>query len=254
MSLLADAHGEILLREVHQYIRWRTWEEGLDFTRMAKSHKPSLAKRGHNNPPEPTEGYLVGYARVSTPDQSLQMQIDALKKVGVLDDNVHTDVASGVKDKRPGLENALKDCRPGDTFVAWKLDRVGRSLLHLITLFTDLENRGIKFRSLTEGIDTGTPGGRLIMHVMASLAQFERDLIVERTKAGIRAKIARGEKHGLGQRFKRPEAEALFRQGLDGVQVAKRLKVSKSAIYHAYPRDVREALMAEATVKKLKRK
>lgn len=190
-------------------------------------------------------GYLIGYARVSTGDQDPQMQIDALSKAGCDPMHIHVETVSGVKKQRPMLERALKDCRRGDTFVVWKLDRMGRSLLDLITKLAELERRGIAFRSLTEGIDTATPGGRLIMHVMASLAQFERDLIVERTRAGIRAKIERGERHGAEPTFDHDAARQAFRRGLDSAEVARHVGVTRARIYQLFPKAVRDALRLE---------
>lgn len=212
-------------------------------------------KRTHPAPkhqaPEP-EGYLIGYARVSTADQDPQMQIDALRKAGCHSQHIHVETISGVKAQRPMLERALKDARRGDTFVVWKLDRMGRSILDLITKLAELEKRGIAFRSLTEGIDTSTPGGRLIMHVMASLAQFERDLIVERTRAGIRAKKERGERHGAEPTFDHEKARQGFRNGLDSDGVARLVGVTRSRIYQLFPKALRDTLKLEG--EKLNRK
>ena len=139
---------------------------------------------------------LIGYARVSTPEQSLDLQRDALLAAGCDPQHLYTDVASGAKAERPGLEAALHYLRAGDTLVVWKLDRLGRSLTHLIETVHALEARGIGFKSLQESIDTTTPGGKLIFHVFAALAEFERDLIGERTKAGLTAARARGRTGG----------------------------------------------------------
>ncbi len=137
---------------------------------------------------------LVGYARVSTNDQNLDLQKDALQTAGC--ERLFTDTASGAKTERPGLTEALKQCRSGDTLVVWKLDRLGRSLPHLVDTVRDLLARGIGFKSLQENIDTTTSGGKLIFHLFASLAEFERDLIRERTNAGLSAARARGRKGG----------------------------------------------------------
>jgi DNA invertase Pin-like site-specific DNA recombinase len=126
---------------------------------------------------------LIGYARVSTHEQNLDLQEDALKAAGCT--KVYTDKTSGTKAERPGLERALADVRPGDSLVVWKLDRLGRSLKHLIETVTDLSNRGVGFRSLQEAIDTTTSGGKLIFHVFGALAEFERDIIRERTRASL---------------------------------------------------------------------
>lgn len=212
-----------------------------------KSSKPAA-----KDDDEPT-GFMVGYARVSTADQDPAMQVQALQRAGCHTQHIHVETASGVKAKRPMLERCLKDCRRGDTLVVWKLDRLGRSLLDLITKLQDLERRGVAFRSLTEGIDTATPGGRLIMHVMASLAQFERDLIVERTRAGIRAKKERGEHHGGKPTFNHEKARQGFRDGLDGAEVAKLVGVSKSRIYQLFPQMERDALRIEGERQRRKR-
>ena len=132
----------------------------------------------------------VGYARVSTHDQHLVMQHDALKSVGCED--IYSDIASGAKTDRPGLEQAISFLREGDVLVVWKLDRLGRSLQHLIQTIQSLNNRGIGFKSLQENIDTTTSGGKLVFHFFSALAEFERDLIRDRTNAGLKAARARG--------------------------------------------------------------
>src|SRR5437763_7534798 len=139
-------------------------------------------------------GMLVGYARVSTGDQNLDLQKDALRKAGC--EKLFTDVASGAQDDRAGLAEAIAFLRPGDTLVVWKLDRLGRSLRHLIETITALQARKVGFRSLQESIDTTTSGGELIFHVFGALAEFERDLIRERTRAGLQAARARGRQGG----------------------------------------------------------
>lgn len=137
---------------------------------------------------------LIGYARVSTQAQDLALQLDALEDVGC--DRVFTEKVSGVKADRPELEAALAYLREGDTLVVWKLDRLGRSVQHLVNTVVDLEQRGVGFRSLTQGIDTTTPAGRLVFNIFAALAEFERDLITERTMAGLAAARARGRTGG----------------------------------------------------------
>jgi DNA invertase Pin-like site-specific DNA recombinase len=139
----------------------------------------------------------IGYARVSTADQTLSLQHDALTAAKCAP--IYTDTMSGTTDRRPGLEQALSHLRAGDTLVVWRLDRLGRSLKHLIETIHDLEQRGVGFRSLTENIDTTTPGGKLIFHIFGSLAEFERALIIERTQAGLVAARARGRKGGRPQ-------------------------------------------------------
>jgi len=136
----------------------------------------------------------IGYARVSTSDQNLNLQQDALQAAGC--ERLFTDVVSGARVERPGLTGALTECRPGDTLVVWKLDRLGRSLPHLVETVGALATRGVGFHSLQEHIDTTTSGGKLIFHIFASLAEFERDLIRERTNAGLAAARARGRTGG----------------------------------------------------------
>ncbi|MCD8499979.1 MAG: recombinase family protein [Gammaproteobacteria bacterium] len=137
---------------------------------------------------------LVGYARVSTEDQHLYMQEDALKTMGCTE--IFNDIASGANTARPGLEKALAYLREGDTLVVWKLDRLGRSLSHLIQIIQSLSEKNIGFKSVRESIDTTTSGGKLVFHMFSSLAEFERDLIIERTRAGLKAARARGRMGG----------------------------------------------------------
>src|SRR3954454_12880401 len=133
---------------------------------------------------------LIGYARVSTLDQTLALQQDALTAVGC--EHIYTDTVSGSVTDRPGLRLALSHLRTGDTLVVWRLDRLGRSLAHLIDTIRDLQQRGVGFRSVQEQIDNTTSGGKLVFHVFGALAEFERDLIRERTHAGLAAARARG--------------------------------------------------------------
>ena len=137
---------------------------------------------------------LIGYARVSTLEQRLDLQQDALRAAGC--ERVFTDTASGTKTERPGLAAALEACRAGDILVVWKLDRLGRSLAHLVESVQALAARSVGFRSLQEQLDTTTSGGKLIFHLFAALAEFERDLIRERTNAGLAAARARGRTGG----------------------------------------------------------
>lgn len=133
---------------------------------------------------------LIGYARVSTQDQTLDLQTDALSRAGC--EKVFTDVTSGAKAERPGLQDAMTHLRAGDTLVVWRLDRLGRTLKHLIATVTDLSEQGIGFKSLQENMDTTTSGGKLIFHIFGALAEFEREVIRERTSAGIQAARLRG--------------------------------------------------------------
>jgi DNA invertase Pin-like site-specific DNA recombinase len=179
----------------------------------------------------------IGYARVSTNDQDLALQRDALAKAGCA--RVFEDRASGVKADRPGLAAALGFAREGDILTVWKLDRLGRSLPHLIETVNALEARGVSFRSLTEAIDTTTPGGRLVFHIFGALGQFERDLIGERTRAGLAAAAARGRRGGrkpVVTKEKLRRAQALLVQGLTVREAAARIKVGKTALYAALAR------------------
>lgn len=182
---------------------------------------------------------LVGYARVSTLDQRLDLQLDALGRAGVHPDNIHKDTVSGARLTRKGLTNALRDVRAGDTLIVWKLDRLGRSLPDLIKKMQDLKDIGAGFRSLTEGIDTTTAMGTFVLHLMGAVAQFERDLTRERTSAGMRAAKDRGQVMGAQRKLKgrkREEAERLLRTSPLSVKaIAERLKVSTGTIYNEFP-------------------
>ncbi len=133
---------------------------------------------------------IIGYARVSTEDQNLDLQFDALKKAGC--ERIFRDKISGMKENRDGLSQALEIVRSGDTLVVWKLDRLGRSLQHLISVINNLKKKGIYFRSIQESLDTSSSTGKLIFHIFGALAEFERDIIRERTMAGLAAARARG--------------------------------------------------------------
>lgn len=183
---------------------------------------------GHSN-------NIIGYARVSTADQNTGMQVDALKAAGCI--KVFTDVASGVKTARPGLDEMLQYLRPGDTLVVWKVDRLGRSLSHLVQLVEDLGKRGVAFRSLTDaGIDTSTPQGKMIFGIMAVLADFERELIRERTILSLKKARAEGRIGGRRPAItpqKIEKARFLIADGMSVRDTAKALKVGKTALYAA---------------------
>jgi DNA invertase Pin-like site-specific DNA recombinase len=185
-------------------------------------------------------GYLLGYARVSTTDQQPGLQVDALERAGCY--RVFIETASGARTDRPVLEQLLDQLRPGDTVVVWKLNRLGRSLRHLVDTVAGLADRGIGFRSLQEAIDTTTPGGKLVFHVFAALAEFERDLIRERTIAGLAAARARG-RHGgrpsVMTTHKARVAQDMYGSGQYTVAtIAKTLGVSRASIYrHLIPAD-----------------
>ena len=140
---------------------------------------------------------LVGYARVSTSEQEVELQLDALRQAGCANEHIFIDKASGARSERPGLDACLRLLKPGDTLLVWRLDRLGRSMPHLVMLIEELLGKGIGFRSLCDGvIDTTTASGELIFNLFSALAQFERRLIQERTKAGLSAARARGRKGG----------------------------------------------------------
>ena len=176
----------------------------------------------------------VGYARVSTIDQDPTLQLDALAAAGCA--KVFEDRASGARTDRAGLRSALEYVRDGDVLIVWKLDRLGRSLPHLIETVTSLATRGVGFRSITEAIDTTTPGGRLVFHLFGALGEFERDLIQERTRAGLAAAVARGRKGGrkpVVTSEKLKLARTFIAKGLTVREAATRLRVGKTALYDA---------------------
>ncbi len=176
---------------------------------------------------------LVGYARVSTADQDVALQIDALKKADCK--KIFRDTASGAKFERPGLQDALEYVREGDTLLVWRLDRLGRSLKDLIETVNMLEGHGIGFRSLTESVDTTTSGGLFIFQIFGALAEFERNLIRERTQAGLSAARARGRIGGRPKALDEKETQLLFR--LYGekkhtiTEICKLLRISKQTLY-----------------------
>lgn len=179
---------------------------------------------------------LIGYARVSTQDQRLELQREALATAGcqkVLEDKI-----SGTRAERPGLAKALEMLREGDTLVVWKLDRLGRSVKQLVDLVGDLHRQGIQFKSLTDAIDTGTPSGRFFFHVMASLAEMERELIVERTRAGLAVARQLGRKGGRPKKMtdsKIASARKLLASGVPPRDVARNLGVSVPTLYRWVP-------------------
>jgi len=183
--------------------------------------------------------HALGYARVSTGDQDARLQHDALTAAGCY--RIFTDTASGALQSRPELDKLLDQLRPGDTLVVWRLDRLGRSIRHLIDQLSELQDRGIEFRSLQENIDTSSPGGRLVFHIFASLAEFERDLIRERTNAGLAAARARGRTGGRPPRLTPHQvttAKKLYdQQDMTVAQIGEVLGVSRSTIYRALKRD-----------------
>ena len=184
---------------------------------------------------EPDEGLLIGYARVSTEDQDLDAQIAALKRAGCEPDHIHTDKASGVSRKRPGLAMLMKDVREGDTVVVVSLDRFGRSIFDLLKRLEELEARGVRFKTLSQPIDTGTPIGRLLLHVLGAVAEIERALIAERTKRGMQHRKAQGAKFGREWALtveQRREVRRLYKSGIKPGVIAKRFGISRGSVYN----------------------
>ena len=179
---------------------------------------------------------LVGYMRISTSEtrQSTDLQRDALVAAGVDPRNLHSDVASGTKVDRPGLKACLAYLTEGDVLAVWKLDRLGRSLPHLVTLLEELRGTGVRFRSLTEGMDTTTPSGELLFNMVASLAQFERALIRERVNAGLEAARKRGRVGGRPRAIRDERREliaAALAAGRSKAEVARAFGVSRATLH-----------------------
>lgn len=179
----------------------------------------------------------IGYARVSTDDQNLDLQRDALGQAGCA--SIYEEAASGKNVIRPELEQCLKALRAGDTLVVWRLDRLGRSLQDLVQIVAELELRGVHFESLTEKIETGSASGKLQFHVFAALAEFERSLIRERTRAGLAAARARGRAGGRKPKLDEKQVREIKRLMTDPTipvsQIAKSYKVSRATIYKVAP-------------------
>lgn len=176
----------------------------------------------------------VGYARVSTDDQNLNLQRDALMRAEC--SVIYEETASGKSTARPELENCLKALRPGDCLVVWRLDRLGRNLGDLVAIINSLQGRGVAFESITERVETASAGGKLVFHVFAALAEFERNLIRERTKAGLEAAKSRGRLGGRKEKLdskQKKEIKVLFESGFSAVDLAKRYKASRATIYNA---------------------
>jgi DNA invertase Pin-like site-specific DNA recombinase len=182
---------------------------------------------------------LVGYARVSTEDQHLHLQIDALKAHGC--EKIFSDQRSGKDTDRPGLKAALEFLREGDTLVVWKLDRLGRSLQDLIQIVNQLRERGIGFKSLQENMDTTSPGGKLIFHIFGALAEFEREIIRERTMAGLQAARARGRLGGRPRKLDKNKAKMvreLYNSGEYSVQqICQEFGISRQTLYNYLQRE-----------------
>lgn len=175
----------------------------------------------------------IGYARVSTVDQNLNLQIDALEKAGC--EKIFTDTASGSLDTRKGLADAVEFCRAGDSLIVWKLDRLGRSLKHLIETVNQLQAKEIGFVSLQESVDTTTSGGKLVFHIFAALAEFERELIRERTRAGLKSARSRGKLGGRPKKLSAKQieiAQKLMKDPSNSVkEICSTLKISRATLY-----------------------
>lgn len=182
---------------------------------------------------------LIGYARVSKDEQNLDLQLDALKEAGVEKRYIFTDKLSGVKERK-GLADALSHARKGDVLTVWKLDRLGRSTIQLMMLLNDLHERGIEFKSLTEGIDTTTPMGRFYFTMSSAMAQLERDRLIERTNAGLKAAKARGRNGGRKPKLTAEQIEmarGLMEGGKPPREVAKAFGVGRTTLYRSLQRE-----------------
>ncbi len=195
-------------------------------------------------------GQRIGYARVSTDDQNLDLQLDALYKAGISYDRLYSDKASGKEAERKELVACLKALRESDTLVVWRLDRLGRSLPDLVRIVSDLEQKGVSFESLTERIETRSAAGKLVFHVFAALAEFERNLIRERTQAGLAAARARGRAGGRRPKLDKQQIREIKRLMSDLTipvsQIAQRYKVSRTTIYKVAPRSAVQASEAQS--------
>lgn len=196
---------------------------------------------------------MIGYARVSTDDQNPGLQEDALKAAGC--ERIYTDRGySGARMHRPAYDRMLETLREGDTLVCWKLDRIGRSTSGLVELVNDLRDRGVAFRSLTEGIETDTPGGKLVFHIFAALAEFERDLIRERTREGLRAARARGRQGGrpakLDDAMRRDIKRYYFDRGLTAGETSRMTGVSVTTVRRAVRQIRDEAARSDSVLER----
>ncbi|GGC45464.1 invertase [Siccirubricoccus deserti] len=194
-------------------------------------------------------GMLLGYARVSTDQQDHALQLDALRGAGC--ERVFVETASGTRADRPELARLLETARPGDQICVWRLDRLARSLRHLIDIADDLQRRGIALRSLTESIDTSTPSGRFLFNILGALGQMEREIIVERTKAGLRASRLRGRVGGRPRALDQTKltiAQTLMGNGnLSMAEIARQVGCAPSTLYRSLPGGRRGSTTMAAT-------
>lgn len=174
----------------------------------------------------------IGYARVSTQDQNIDLQLDALKEAGC--ERIYCDTITGTSTKRPEFDKLLDALRPGDVLTVWKLDRVGRSLKHLLQIAEDLQANGVHLHIITQGIDTTTPAGKMLFSIMGSIAEYEKSLIQERVNAGLQAAKARGRVGGRPNALSSDDKKqviALHRGGMAVSAIAKTLGVSRPTVY-----------------------
>ena len=207
---------------------------------MQRAKKVSAALDAY---PQANAPHFVGYARVSMADQNNRRQVDDLLKAGVDARDIYTDNASGKTSDRPGWQACLRDLQPGDVLVFASIDRLGRDMGDLVLLARDLRERGIGMKALNMDIDTTTPNGELVYHILAGLAQWERRLIVERTKSGLMAAKARGKVGGAKPKASDAQvldAHALVRNGMDGKEAAARIGLTRGGLYKAFLRLKRE--------------
>jgi len=237
-------------------------EPDVEFIGPFRSHKPfskcysrfTVKRTSIKKKRAGAKALLIGYARVSTEDQNLELQLGALKKAGCT--KVFTDKKSGAGADRTGLKEALSHLRETDTLVVWKLDRLGRSVKGLVDLVMNLENQQIHFKSLTDSIDTKTPAGRFFFHVMASLAQMERELIVERTRAGLETARRQGRVGGRKRLMtdkKLNAAKKLLGSGTPPQEVAHILGISVPTLYRWLPAALRNLTGCSQQIRKIKK-
>lgn len=190
----------------------------------------------------------IGYARISTDKQDTALQLDALTERGVAVADIFSDTMSGARDDREGLAQAIAALQPGDKLVVWRIDRLSRSLRHLLDVAEQIQARGAALVSICEGIDLSTPAGRLVFGMLGAVAQFERDVIRERTKAGLAAAKARGVKLGakpvlVGEAYE--QVKAMLIRGVQGHRIARSMGVSEATIYKTFPGGRRALLAAQ---------
>ena len=216
-----------------------------------------MRKKSVEKLPKP---FLVGYARVSTEEQNLDLQLDALRRAGVKEDNLHVEKVSGAAKKRPELDYAIMDLRPGDTLVVWRLDRFARTMRDLYARLDRVYAKGAKFRSLTESFDFDTVTGRFVLGILGLVAELERQITIQRTSAGIEAWKARSGGKGWGpERYMTParieEAGRLLNEKfLSGPLAAKKMKVSTASIYAFWRKNPKRDAMPPFLRKKPKAK